>query len=240
MKKCSFCGKENHDDAKFCTNCGRTFVIKELRKNLGKTFEITAYVAIALGFLAFIFELISMILGTAIFIDYVMWLVKYFMLGVVSIAFLYAHKIKSETLSLYTTQTLITHALVFFAGVAPYTHTFADFNFLYNFLFIFLLLYLATGVIFHHLKIGLSKFVLKYYHFISAFIVITYALLTGVGVAVHGFTTNLFMAFFGLYSFFYLGALGALLILPLIDKTIDVVERQGELREEHSDVETQD
>jgi hypothetical protein len=241
MKNCSFCGKENHNDANFCTNCGRTFVIKELRKNLGLTFEIIGYVAIGLGFLAFIFELITMIIArNGIFSAYVMWLVKFIMLGLVTVAFLYAHKIKSHTLSVYTAQALIAHMLIFFPIISfnnNGTNLFLGFSNTFRLVFMLILIYLAVGVIFAHLKSEMGERILRYYQVITATASLFYTLIAFLGLCIFGFRSAL-SAFSTLSMFAYLAAISSMLVLPIIDRTIDIVERQG--NKEEVDVEIVD
>lgn len=237
MKKCSFCGKDNHDDAKFCANCGRTFVIKEMRKRLGQSFEILAYIAIGLGIFSFIFDLVDIIINNGLFFTYVIWLIEYLIFGLIGLTFLYAQQVKSYTLSLFTTLSLLVHNLIFFRAFV-YRQVFLGFSQAFYIFFLLLITALAIGFVFHHLKNPLAERILKYYRFVVGGIVAIYTFIALIYFFVCAFT-SINITFELLSILFYFAALSVLFTLAVIDKTIDVVERQGE-REDYQDAEIVD
>lgn len=229
MKKCSFCGHENQDNAKFCANCGRTFVVKEIRQKLGKTFEILGYVAIGLGLFAFIFELVDNIIWGAGFFAYPLWLVKYLLLAALGLVYLYAQKVKSQTLSLLLTTALMTHVLIFFIGM-NFSAVFSDFASTFFILFIFLLAYLFATLVLLYLNNDWGNKLARFYPLLVVGLVGIYAFLNMLYLFIFGFRTTFFrtIAFQALSLFFYYGALAVLFALPIVDKEIDTMEQQGD------------
>ena len=235
MKKCSFCGKDNHDDARFCANCGRTFVVKEIRKKLGKSFEILGYITIGLGIFAFIFSLVDLIVNRNGFVAYPLLIIEYLMLALIGLAFLYSHKIKSKTLSLFTSQALIAHAMIFFTTLWANT-VFFDFSITFRVFMLMLLAYLASGFILYHLKHPLGDKILKYYRLITAGVVVIYTFIVMLYLFIFGFR-SVTIAFGTLSVFFYFLSLSVMFVLPIIDRTIDIVDQQDiEEHKEHPEV----
>jgi len=229
MKKCSFCNHENEDEAKFCTNCGRTYVVKEIRQKLGKAFEILAYIAIAFIFLAFIFELVDNIIWRATFFTYPIWLFKYILLGAMSLAYLYAHKVKSESLSLLMTMALIVHVLIFFP-LLPLSAVFSGFSGTFYIFSLILLVYFLAIIIFNNVGSDWGPRIARFYPLVAVGVISVYTFISMLHLFIYGFGTTYFktMAFSCLTTFFYLAAISVLLALPLIDKEIDTMEKQGE------------
>jgi len=229
MKKCSFCSHENEDDAKFCANCGRTYVVKEIRQKLGKAFEVLGYIAIGFIFLAFIFELVDNIIWKATFFTYPIWLFKYILLGAMSLAYLYAHKVKSESLSLLMTMALVVHILIFFPPL-PLSAVFSGFSGTFYIFSLILLVYFLAIIIFNNVGSDWGPRIARFYPLVTVGVISVYTFLSMLHLFIYGFGTTYIrtMAFSSLATFFYLAAVSVLLALPLIDKEIDTMEKQGE------------
>lgn len=230
MKKCSFCGHENHADANFCANCGRTFVVKEIRQKLGKTFEILGYVAIGLGILAFIFELVDMIICKNAFIVYVIWLFKYIILAGLGFVYLFAHKVKQKSLSLLMSVALVTHVLIFFSGM-PYSAFFTDFAGVLYIGILILFIFLLALIVLPYFREGMTKSLDNIYIYIIAGLIGIVAIANLLYSFIFGFRNfGIIIAFGAFGAFFYYAALTVLFVLPLIDKGIEMVEEQGEAK----------
>jgi len=233
MKKCSFCDHENDEKAKFCSNCGRTFVVKEIRTKLGQTFEILGYIAIALGLFAFIFELVNMIIFSSPFMAYLTWLVKYLMLAGISLVYLYAHKLKDQTISLLMTFALIVHMTIFFVTL-PYSAFFIDLSSLYFLVFLLLIAFLLTSIVLLFLNHDLHKRFLFFGPYIVVAVVGLYSVFALLQLFVYGFKDYGVTVIFGILSgLFYLLAITILFVLPIVDKEIDSFEKQGQVESEH-------